>query len=158
MLAGEEADPRRQRIAREGERERHLDRRAVRALALALEVEHVEVADPGLAKRPGVGPRLETFEHQHRKPLPARQCVAVERAERKGPRPVLGDPRGLRDGEQFDKAAGKLDDPVLGSPRRRMPVARADVETDRPIQRRCGVEIMHRMNDVIDAARHLFHR
>ena len=65
VLAREESDVRRGGIAGERERERDLDRRAVGAPALALEVEHVEIADPGFAERLRVGLRVVAFKHQH---------------------------------------------------------------------------------------------
>ena len=82
MLAGEEADVGRFRIAGERQRERNLDRRAVGALALAREFEQLEVADAGRAKLLGIR-RAAALQRQHGEPLPAREEIAVERAERK---------------------------------------------------------------------------
>src|SRR5688500_17305133 len=99
VLAGEEADTRDLWIGREGERERHLDRRAVGALGLALNIEHLVVTNPGVAEGSRVRLRIAAFEHHHRQSLPARKGVAVERPEGKEPRSVRCDLRRLRDRE-----------------------------------------------------------
>ena len=154
MVAGEKADAWRARIAREGQRERHLERRPVRAPSLPLEIEGIEIADPGRAKGVRVRRCVAAFKHQHRKPLASRQRIAVECAERKEPRPVRLDLCGLGHGEQLDEAIRNLYDVVLGAPRRRVTVARADLEAERAVERDRGIEIVHRVDDVIDAARH----
>ncbi len=63
------------RVGRKRERERDLHARAVRPLALALEIEHLEVADVGRAEGRGIGRRALAFQHQHRQPLVAREEV-----------------------------------------------------------------------------------
>src|SRR6185369_13374222 len=108
LLAGEEAGVRRLWVGREGEREPDLHSRAVGAPCLALEVEHVEVADPGGAERLGIGRRALAFQHQHRKALALREEVARERAERQQARPCRWNALHLPDGEQLDEYAGKL--------------------------------------------------
>ena len=135
------------------QRERKPDRRAVGALRLAREFERLEIADPRRAKRIRIG-RAAAFQRQHGKALAARQEIAVERAERKMPRAVRHGPRRVAEAEQFQIDAGQLDDVIFRAPLRRMTVARADGEAQPPIEIGGGVEIAHRMHDVVEAARH----
>src|SRR6185295_14392927 len=56
-----------------------------------------------------------------------------------------------RDRQKLDEAIGELHDPIVGAPR--VAVARPDREAELFIKFARGVEIAHRMHDVIDAAR-----
>ena len=55
---------------------------------------------------------------------------------------------------EFDEKTRKLNDMVLRAPGRRMAIARTDRKADARIERGRGVEIGHRMHDMIEAARH----
>ena len=78
--------------------------------------------------------------------------VAVERAERKGPRAMRRNLCGLADLKQLDERGRKLDDAVMCAPR--MLVARAYVEAKPPIKIGGGIEVAHGMDDMIEAASH----
>ena len=56
---------RRGRVARIGEVERDLDAHAVEPLALPLEAEQVDAADPGRVELQLVDRSVPTFQHQH---------------------------------------------------------------------------------------------
>ena len=58
------------------------------------------------------------------------------------------------DRQQLDEGAGKLNDVVLRAPISRMAIARADLKAEPRIERGGGVEVAHRMNDVVEAAGH----
>jgi hypothetical protein len=57
-------------------------------------------------------------------------------------------------GQQLDERARQLDDMVLCSPSARMTVARADLKAETTIKIDCGIEIVHRVNDMVEAAGH----
>jgi len=59
---------------------------------------------------------------------------------------------GLGERQQLDEEAGQLDDAVVRAPV--VPVARADDETEPLVQRPARVEVAHRVNDMVEAARH----
>ena len=65
--------------------------------------------------------------------------------------------RGISERQQFDEAAGKLDDAIFGPPCRRMPVARSDGKAQPLIERSRGIEVAHGVNDVVKAARLRIH-
>ena len=153
MPAGEEADIGRFRIARKGQRECNLNRRAVGTFSFTRQFEQFEVADARGAKLLGIR-NTAAFQRQHGEPLPARQEVAVERAERKAARCVRRRLRRVGESQDFDVAAGKLHDVVLRAPFRRMAVARADGEAKPPIEIGGRLEIAHGVNDMVEAARH----
>ena len=153
VLAGEEPDVRRLGIGRKGERERDLDGRAVGALALALEIVGVEVADAGGAERFGIR-RAPAFQHQHREPLLVGEEIAIERAEGEDALPMRRDVGRVRHAEQFDEHARKLDDVILRPPGAMMAVARADLEAEPTIELLGRVEIAHGVDDVVETARH----
>src|SRR5689334_20284604 len=152
LLAGEEAGVGRLVVLRERERERDLHARAVGALALALEIEHVEIADVGGTERRRVGRRALALEHQHREAFVAREKRLRERAERDRARLRGRNQRRLADAQQFDEHAGKLHDAVMRAPR--MAVARADREAEPRISLARRVEVVHRMHDMVETARH----
>ena len=54
--------------------------------------------------------------------------------------------------QQLDKAARELHDVVVRAPW--VTVARADGKAETAIERGGGIEIAHRMNDMVEAARH----
>ena len=98
--------------------------------------------------------RLAPFHGQHRQSLGACEEVAVECAEGKEPVRMRRDPRRLGDREQLDEEAGELNDVIMRAPGRRMPIAGADREAKPPIELPGRVEVAHRMDDVIETARH----
>jgi hypothetical protein len=65
---------------------------------------------------------------------------------------VRRNPVGLADGQQLDEKAIELDDAIVGAPR--MAIARADDEAEPLIERRRRVEVVHRMNDMVESPRH----
>ena len=78
---------------------------------------------------------------------------------------VAAGPRGREEHGEYDLArsqvlqvaalpteAGQLDDAVVGAPG--MPVARSDREAESSVERRCCLQIMDCVNDVIETARH----
>ena len=153
LLAGEEPGVRRGFVLRERERERDLHGRAVRPLALAREVEHIEIADAGRTERVGIGLRAFALKHQHRKAFAFRQKVAREGAERERARARRGNTLHLAQRQQFDEDAGKLHDAVMRAPG--MAIARADCEAEPRVRLACRIEVVHRMHDMVETARHL---
>ena len=96
--AGKEPDARRTWIRCKSQREGELDRRAVRALALALELVKLIISDAGRAKSicvRGAAP----FKHQHRKSLPAHKPIAVKGSEREMSGQMRGNPRRISYGQ-----------------------------------------------------------
>ncbi len=73
-------------------------------------------------------------------------------APEQGREPVAPELLRLRHGEQFDEEAGKLDQPIVRAPR--MLVARSNNKAEPAIQLVRRVEIAHRMDDMVEAARH----
>ena len=63
---------------------------------------------------------------------------------------------GIGDRQQLDEGAGELDDVVLRPPGARMAVARADLKAEPPIELGGRVEIAHRVDDMVEAARHVW--
>lgn len=153
VQASEEADVRRLRIGGESQRERNLDRRTVRPLGAALEVVCLEIADARRAEFVCVG-LAAALKHQHRKSLVSCEKVTIERAERKGARPMRVDAAWVRNGQQFDERARKLNDMVLRAPVGRMAVACSDLKAETRIERGQCIEVAHGMNDMIEAAWH----
>ena len=104
---------------------------------------------PGKCRR--VAGRIAPVEQQHGQTLPARQKVALERAEGKRPRTVR---RNLLASPTVRSSTKKheLHHTVVRAPRWRL---RAPTMKPAPlIERRARVEIAHRMNDMVEAARH----
>ena len=77
--------------------------------------------------------------------------IAVRRAEQ-ARELVAAELVGLRDREELDEEAGKLDQPVVGAPR--MAVARADREAEPLVARGRCVEVVDCVNDMVETARH----
>ena len=98
-----------------------------------------------------VGRRVARFQNQQRQPFVAFEEIAVVGAEQFR-EAVAAELVRLGQRQQFDEAAGKLDDVVVRAPR--VAVARADGEAEAAIERGGGVEIAHRMDDMVEAARH----
>src|SRR5262249_52079406 len=151
--AGEEADVGRARIGRKAEREREVDRRAVGTPAVALKTVEREVADASRPECLSVR-RPAALQRQHRIALAAVEEVAVERAERKDVRRVRRRVRRVGKCEKLDEYAVELDDAVLCPPDLRVQVARPHGEADALIERAGGIEVAHRLGDMIEAARH----
>src|SRR5438270_682492 len=86
------------------------------ASRIPLEVEHIEIADPGCTKRLGIGLRALALQHQHRKAFALRQKIARERAERERARPRRRNALHLAQRQQFDEHAGELHDAVMRAP------------------------------------------
>src|SRR4030088_2604737 len=151
LLAYRKAGAGRRRIARESEREADRHRRAVGPLSLALEAQRLRGRDAGVAKQIGIARRVMAFEHEQRKAFVTRQEIAVETAEQ--PREAVGaELVGLGHGQELDEKARQLDGAVVGSPW--MAVARPDRKSEAPVARRRRVEVAHRMDDMVEAARH----
>ncbi len=74
------------------------------------------------------------------------------------PRRVRNDPAFIRDRQQFDEGARQLYDVVLRAPGARMSVARANLEAEPAIEFCCRVEIVHSVDDVIEAPRQKLHQ
>src|ERR1700722_18648705 len=138
-------------VARKGKRERDLDGRAVRAPALAFEAHCRRGRDAGAGKLRGVARRIAALQQQGPKALVLAEKIAARRAEQARKR-VAPELFGLRDGQELDEEAGKLDQPVVRAPR--MAVARATREAEPLVGRGPRVEIADRMNDMVEAARH----
>src|SRR5262249_54452276 len=153
LEAGKEPDARRTWIRCKSQREGELDRRAVRALALALELVQLIISDAGRAK--SICVRGTTpFKHQHRKPLPARKPIAVKGAEREMPGQMRGNLRRISYGQELNVGARELAKLILRSPRSRMSISCADDKSKPPIKIRPRVEIAHCMNYMIKSAWH----
>src|SRR5260221_14741832 len=60
----------------------------------------------------------------------------------------------VRDGQQFDERARQLNNMVLCSPSGRVTIARADLKAETAIKIDCGIEIAHRVNDMVEATGH----
>ena len=60
----------------------------------------------------------------------------------------------IRNGQQLYERARQLDYVVLCSPSARMPVARTDLKTETAVKFDRGIEILHRVNDMIEAPSH----
>src|SRR5262249_58935693 len=99
-----------------------------------------------------IGLGIFSFEYQHRQPLPAREEVAGEGAERDHARGRCRDLLRFPDREQLDEEPGKLDDAVVRAPW--MAVARPDREAEARIELPAGVEIAHHVHEMIEPARH----
>jgi hypothetical protein len=56
--------------------------------------------------------------------------------------------------QEFNERAGKLDDVIPRAPFRRVTVARADLKAKPAVQRHGRVEVIDRMDDMVEAARH----
>ena len=151
LLAGRKADLRRSGVARKSEREGDLDRRAVGTSAGALEMHRVGYTDLGGAKLGGIRAGIAAFEDQQRKPLLLLQKHPVEGAEQCG-ETIASELVRLGHREQFDEKTRQLDDAVVGTPG--MPVARTDGEAEPAIELGRRVEIVHRMNDMVETAGH----
>ena len=151
LLAYRKAGAGRRGIARESEREADRHRRPVGPLSLALEAQRRRGRDAGVAKQIGIARRVIAFEHEQRKAFVTRQEIAVETAEQ--PREAVGSELlGLGHRQQLDEKTRQLDDAVVGSPW--MAVARTNREAEAPVARRRRVEVTHRMDDMVEAARH----
>src|SRR5262249_51189654 len=116
----------RRRIAREDKRECQFDCRAVRLLAFASEIEHVEIRNARSLECLAICNRIAAVEQQHRKTLAACKEIAAEGTERKRSRAVRHDLLGFGDLQQLDVAVLQLHDAVMRAPG--MPVAIADHE------------------------------
>ena len=123
LPAGRKADQGSAGIAREGERESHLELAAVGRPALALELQRRRGRDPGGGEIARVGARVMAFQHQEGEPFPALEKGLVEAAEQRR-KALAAELFRLRDRQQLDEESGQLDDVVVGAPG--MPVARPD--------------------------------
>lgn len=117
LLADEESGVRRGRVRSEGQRERDMRFAAIRAPALPLEEEGLEIADAGTGETCGVGLGIGAVQHQHGQPFPLPEIIAHERAEaelawamRRNRATILPD----RD--QLDEGRAELDQPVFSAP------------------------------------------
>jgi hypothetical protein len=81
LLAGCEAGIRRLRVAREGEREADLHRRAVGPCAGPLEGQRLGRRDTGGLEGRSIAPRIVAFQDQHRQAFVAGDEILVEPAE-----------------------------------------------------------------------------
>src|SRR5262249_35573206 len=99
-----------------------------------------------------IGLRIFSFEYQHRQPLPAREEVAGEGAERDHARGRCRDLLRFPDREQLDEEPGKLDDAVVRAPW--MAVARPDRKAEARVELPGGVEVAHHVHEMIEPARH----
>ena len=143
----------RQPIAREGERERDLDRRTVGLLALALEAQGLGCGDLRSRERACIGCSIGAFENQQREPLARLQEAPVEIAEQNRDA-IVAELRRLRHRQHLDEEAWQLHDVIMRAPG--VAVARADREAKPPVQIGAGIEIAHGMDDVIEAPGHGF--
>src|SRR5262249_11104600 len=108
--------------------------------------------DAGVLKHLAIARRVGTFEHEHcesratcqetTSKVAKRECSALRR------RNLLR----LSDCQELDEKTWQLDDAVVRSPG--MPIARTDREPEAAVKRSRRVEIVHRMNDVVEPAGH----
>ena len=138
-------------VARKSEREGHFHRGAVGASPLAFEAHRVGGCNRGLLKSSRIRLCVCTFQQKHGKPLVTFEKAMVERSEQDR-KAVAAELLRFGDRQKLDEKSGKLDDMIMRAPR--VAVARADRETKAPVKLGGGVEIAHRMGDVIKAARH----
>src|ERR1700749_3760047 len=116
MLADEEAASGRRRITRESERECDFHRRAVRPLALAREVEHVEPGNARCLEGRGILSCIRTLSDQHGESFARSDVIAVEGTEGKETAAMRRNLVGLADLQQLDEGGGKLHDQIMRAP------------------------------------------
>ncbi len=98
-----------------------------------------------------VGGRALAFQHQHREALRARARKSLcELPKRNRARLGGWDQPRLAHRDELDEHAGKLNDAIVRAPW--MLVARAHREAERRIALAHSIEVVHRMNDVIEPA------
>src|SRR5262249_48068065 len=132
--------------------EPHPHRCAVGTLSFPLEPEQLVVANVGPAERLAVAYRVAAFEHEHRKPLAVCEKAARKVAEGEGARPWRRDILRLDDCQQLDEKSRQLDDAVMGPPG--MAIAGTYREPEAAVKRGRRIEIVYRMNDVVETTGH----
>ena len=153
LLAHRKADFGRMGIPRERERKSNLHPAAVRSRSFALEMERIGNGNSPGTELGRVGASITAFQHQERKPLLTFEKQPVKRAEKRRDR-LASKLLQLDHRQQFEKTSWKLYNVIVRAPG--MAVARPDGETQPPIEIGSRIEVAHRVNDVVEAARQRF--
>src|SRR5262249_4714887 len=155
LLAGRKAHPGGPVVAGESQRKGDLDARTVGPFAFPLEAHRLRGADSGSIERGRIGARVATLKQQQRQALPMRKEGLIEAPEQRR-KPVAAQLFRLRHRHRLDEEARKLAQSIVRAPG--MSVAPADDEAEPAVELAGRIEVAHRMDDMIETARHLLSR
>src|SRR5262249_19485337 len=152
LLTDRKTDLRRASVTGKCEREADLYGAAVRPLALAFEMQRLGNRNPGGAEFPGVSRGILALQHHEGETLLTLEEDAVEGTEQQRESGFARNLFGCDHRQQLDEEARKLNEMIVCAPG--MAVARPDREAEPAIEIGCGVEVAHRVDDMVETAGH----